>query len=87
MYIHEIGRMDALPKGAAATAPIARGAASRGMNRCPGRKGANGFANYDVALTYAQLDARSDAIAAGLQRVGIVRGTRTVLMVRPSHER
>jgi acyl-CoA synthetase (AMP-forming)/AMP-acid ligase II len=49
--------------------------------RCPGRRGA-----YDVALTYAQLDARSDAIAAGLARYGIVRGTRTVLMVRPTPE-
>ena len=49
--------------------------------RCPGRRGA-----YDIALTYAQLDARSDAIAAGLARHGIVRGTRAVLMVRPTPE-
>ncbi len=48
---------------------------------CPGRNG-----RYDVALTYAQLDARSDAIAAGLARRGIVRGTRTVVMVRPTPE-
>ncbi|MDQ1134406.1 acyl-CoA synthetase (AMP-forming)/AMP-acid ligase II [Pseudoxanthomonas winnipegensis] len=47
--------------------------------RCPGRGG-----RYDIALTYAQLDARSDAIAAGLARHGIGRGTRTVVMVRPS---
>ena len=49
--------------------------------RCPGRNG-----RYDVALTYAQLDARSDAIAAGLATHGIVRGTRTVVMVRPTPE-
>jgi len=49
--------------------------------RCPGRNG-----RYDVMLTYAELDARSDAIAAGLARRGIVRGTRTVVMVRPTPE-
>jgi acyl-CoA synthetase (AMP-forming)/AMP-acid ligase II len=49
--------------------------------RCPGRNG-----RYDVALTYAELDARSDAIAAGFARRGIVRGTRTVVMVRPTPE-
>ncbi|RYZ70532.1 MAG: peptide synthase, partial [Lysobacteraceae bacterium] len=53
---------------------------------CPGRRRWNGMARYDVALTYAQLDARSDAIAAGLAGHGIVRGTRTVIMVRPSPE-
>jgi acyl-CoA synthetase (AMP-forming)/AMP-acid ligase II len=54
--------------------------------RCPGSRGNDGFANYDVALTSAELDSRSDAIAAGLARHGIVRGTRTVIMVRPSPE-
>lgn len=49
--------------------------------RCPGKHG-----RYDIHLTYAQLDRRSDAIAAGLGRIGIVRGTRTVVMVRPSAE-
>ncbi len=44
------------------------------------------MAAYDIALTYAQLDARSDAIAAGLGKHGIGRGTRTVVMVRPSPE-
>ena len=35
-------------------------------------------------LTFRQLDHESDAIAAGLESVGIVRGVRTVLMVKPS---
>ena len=59
-------------------------AATRGDQiamRCPGRNG-----RYDVTLTYAELDARSDAIAAGLARHDIVRGTRTVVMVRPTPE-
>ena len=54
--------------------------------RCPGSRGDDGFARYDVSLTYAELDARSDAMAAGLAKHGIVRGTRTVIMVRPSPE-
>ena len=49
--------------------------------RCPGPAG-----RYDVALTYAQLDARSDDIAAGLVECGIARGTRTVVTVRPTPE-
>ena len=49
--------------------------------RCPGRDG-----HYATTITYAQLDARSDAIAAGLALRGIVRGTRTVVMVRPTPE-
>jgi olefin beta-lactone synthetase len=71
----------------AATLP--RMAAERGDQiamRCPGSRGSDGFARYDITLTYAQLDARSDAIAAGLAKYGIVRGVRTVLMVRPSPE-
>ncbi|MFC3814327.1 olefin beta-lactone synthetase [Lysobacter sp. GCM10012299] len=54
--------------------------------RCPGSRGPDGLARFDLALTYRELDARSDAIAAGLARRGIVRGTRTVVMVRPSPE-
>lgn len=55
--------------------------------RCPGRRGAgNGMAAYDVTLDYRQLDARSDAMAAGLAGYGIGRGVRMVVMVRPSPE-
>lgn len=54
--------------------------------RCPGTRGQNGFARYDTTLTYSELDARSDAIAAGLAGRGIARGTRTVVMVRPTPE-
>ena len=49
--------------------------------RCPDRSG-----RYSLELSYAQLDARSDAIAAGLARSGMGRGMRTVVMVRPSPE-
>jgi len=77
--------MDKPPCNIAAALP--RMAAERGDQvamRCPGRKGADGQARYDVVLTYAQLDARSDAIGAGLRQAGIARGTRAVVMVRPS---
>lgn len=54
--------------------------------RCPGKPAANGMASYDVTLDYRTLDARSDAIAAGLSGHGIGRGVRTVVMVRPGPE-
>lgn len=54
--------------------------------RCPGSRGADGFATYDLTLTYAELENRSNAIAAGLKKYGITRGVRTVLMVKPSPE-
>ena len=66
---------------AAALPRLAAEAPGRVAMRCPGRDG-----RYGVALTYGELDARSDAIAAGLAKRGIVRGTRTVLMVRPTPE-
>lgn len=68
---------------AAALPPLAAAHPERIAMRCPGSRGADGLARYDVELTYAALDSRSDAIAAGLARYGIARGTRTVVMVRP----
>ncbi|KAB8318406.1 AMP-binding protein [Tolypothrix campylonemoides VB511288] len=75
------------PCNIAATLPrLARERPDAVAIRCPGTRDAQGRARYDVALTYAQLDARSDAIAAGLARRGVGRGTRTVVMVRPTPE-
>jgi len=37
-------------------------------------------------ISYRELDNASDRIACGLREVGIGAGTRTVLMVRPSHD-
>ena len=74
--------MDASPCNIAASLPRLAGERPDQIAiRCP-----SGGGRYDTALTYAQLDARSDAIAAGLAEHGIVRGTRTVVMVRPSPE-
>ncbi len=64
---------------AAALPRLAAEAPDRIAMRCPDRHG-----RYATELTYAQLDARSDAIAAGLVRHGIGRGARTVVMVRPT---
>ena len=71
---------------AAALPRLARERPDQVAMRCPGRRPWSGLARYEVAITYAQLDARSDAIAAGLARRGITRGTRTVVMVRPTPE-
>lgn len=38
------------------------------------------------SMSFAELDALSDSYAAGLESVGLVRGTRTILMVKPSAE-
>lgn len=66
---------------AAALPALAAEAPGRIAMRCPDKHG-----RYTLELTYAQLDARSDAIAAGLAAYGIGRGTRTVVMVRPTPE-
>src|SRR5690554_3523315 len=66
---------------AAALPRLAAEAPDRIAMRYPGRDG-----QYANALTYGELDRRSDAIAAGLAAHGIVRGHRTVVMVRPSPE-
>jgi olefin beta-lactone synthetase len=54
--------------------------------RCPAGRDADGRSRYRHALSYRELDRRSDHIAAALARAGIGRGTRTALMVRPSPE-
>ncbi len=70
------------PCNIAASLPrLARERPDQVAMRCPDRAG-----RYRFELTYAQLDARSDAIAAGLAAHGIGRGTRTVVMVRPTPE-
>lgn len=71
---------------AAALVEMARRRPEAVALRCPGRRGRDGLARYDIALTYAELDTRSDAIAAGLTRYGIARGMRAVVMVRPGPE-
>lgn len=49
---------------------------------CPTGKGGAGKSAYHH-YTYAQLNAESDAIARGMRAIGIGRGARTALMVRP----
>ncbi len=71
---------------AAALPRLAAQAPERIAMRCPGSRGPGGLARYDVTLSYRELDRRSDALAAGFAKLGIVRGTRTVVMVRPSPE-
>ncbi|MEM7139065.1 MAG: fatty acid CoA ligase family protein [Myxococcota bacterium] len=49
------------------------------------RRGRDGLVVYEQ-MTYRELDERSDRIAAGLRAIGIERGDRAALMVRPSAE-
>ena len=79
----------AMPEPCNIAAVLPRMAAERGGQvalRCPGSRDARGRARYDQVLTYAQLESRSNAIAAGLVAHGIGRGARTVVMVRPTPE-
>src|SRR5262245_9270922 len=52
---------------------------------CPSGRDTNGKQLYE-RWTFQQLDSQSDRLAQGLDRVGIRRGVRTVLMVPPSLE-
>ncbi len=54
--------------------------------RCPRKTGNDGFARYDETISYADLNARSDALARGFQAYGIEPGTRAVVMLKPSIE-
>lgn len=54
--------------------------------RCPSGTRTDGSVEYGIALSYRELEQRSDRIAAALARAGIGRGTHTALMVRPSPE-
>lgn len=49
----------------------------------PAFRDAGGRVGY-THLTFRQLDRESDQVARGLENIGITRGTRTILMVRPS---
>jgi acyl-CoA synthetase (AMP-forming)/AMP-acid ligase II len=52
---------------------------------CPAGRDASGRVSYSH-LTFRQLDHESDCLAHGLSGIGIQRGIRTILMVRPSIE-
>ena len=51
----------------------------------PEGRGRGGRVRY-THLTFAQLDAECDALARGLEGIGLERGTRVALMVPPSPE-
>jgi len=52
---------------------------------CPACRDKNNRIAY-AHLTFRQLDRESDCLARGMDKVGITRGTRTILMVKPSFE-
>lgn len=51
----------------------------------PAGRDKNGRVLYSQ-ITFSQLDEESDRLAFGLERIGIIRGTRTILMVTPGME-
>ncbi len=52
---------------------------------CPAGRDRNGRVLY-TQMTFDRLEKESDRLAFGLERIGIIRGTRTILMVRPGME-
>ncbi|MFO0722654.1 MAG: fatty acid CoA ligase family protein [Myxococcota bacterium] len=70
---------------AAALVEMARQAPDRAAIHVPRPRRGGGERAYDTH-TYRTLDTLSDQLAHGLQKIGIARGTRTVLMVKPSLE-
>ncbi|MCK5696314.1 MAG: AMP-binding protein, partial [Desulfobacula sp.] len=52
---------------------------------CPAGRDKNGRVLYSQ-MTFAQLERQSDKLAFGLERIGIIRETRTILMVTPGME-
>ena len=52
---------------------------------CPAGRDKNGRVLYSQ-ITFTQLETESDRLAFGLERIGIIRGTRTILMVTPGME-
>ncbi len=52
---------------------------------CPSGRDKAGRVRYSQ-MTFTQLEQESDRLAHGLERIGIIRGTRTILMVRPGME-
>ena len=66
------------------TAMAARFPDKRAVVWTTGRDGA-GRATY-AHITFAELDRETDGYAHGLERVGVTRGTRTILFVKPGPE-
>jgi acyl-CoA synthetase (AMP-forming)/AMP-acid ligase II len=54
--------------------------------RCPTGRDRDGRTRYDASLSYAELDRQSSEVARGLLAIGLSRGRRCALMVRPSVE-
>lgn len=52
---------------------------------CPAGRDKNGRVKY-TQMTFSQLETQSNRLAFGLERIGITRGTRTILMVTPGME-